>query len=79
MLGGRSSERVLGYRQFQVLAFIRAHLAEHGYAPTLDEVCDETGVGTRGEACRIVKALEKRALIRRVGRYKVRSIQLYGE
>jgi SOS-response transcriptional repressor LexA len=66
----------LGYRANQVLAYSRRKLSEDGIAPSYGMICDELGINTRGEVSRIVSDLERRGLLRRVGRGKVRRIRL---
>lgn len=66
----------LGYRASQVLAYTRRVIAEQGIAPSYDMICDELGIGTRGEVSRIISDLERRGMLRRVGKGKVRRIRL---
>ena len=40
-----------------VLAYIREHLAAHGYAPTLAEIAAAVGLGSRSGAAYYVRAL----------------------
>jgi SOS-response transcriptional repressor LexA len=67
---------MLGYRECQVLAFTQAVVAEQGTAPSYAMICDELGIGTRGEVSRIVASLERRGYLKRVGAGKVRRIRL---
>jgi SOS-response transcriptional repressor LexA len=66
--------RALGYRAFQVLAFIRAEIGEKGQAPSYDQICAGVGINSKGEVSRIVDSLERRGLLSRVGRGRVRRI-----
>lgn len=59
--------RIMGYRTHQVFEYVRAKVAEEGIAPSYAMICDELGIATKGEVCRIVKRLERRRLIRREG------------
>jgi predicted transcriptional regulator of viral defense system len=72
----RISGRVLGYRAVQVDRFITLFAAEVGRAPVYDEIRAGTGIRTRGEVSRIVDSLERRGLLSRVGRGRVRRISL---
>jgi SOS-response transcriptional repressor LexA len=71
-----SSGRVLGYRQSQVLAYVRKVTTEDGRAPSYSMIAKEVGIGSRGKVCEIVERLERRGLLRRVGRGRVRRIRL---
>lgn len=68
--------RALGYRQAQVLSYVRQVMADEGRAPSYQMICDELGFGGREHVHRIVKRLERRALLRRVGSGRVRRIRL---
>lgn len=68
--------RMLGYREQQVLAFIRATFASEGLAPSYGMIRDEFGFAHKGHVAEIVAQLERRGLIRRVGSGKVRRIRL---
>jgi DNA-binding MarR family transcriptional regulator len=59
--------RVLGYRAFQVLAFIRAHMESMGRPPSYREICDEFGL-ERGNCHRMIVSLERRGELVRVER-----------
>jgi SOS-response transcriptional repressor LexA len=72
----RLGQRVLGYRGFQVLGFVRNQIEERGMAPSYSMICDELGIGTKGEVASIVGRLEKRGLLRRAGCGRVRRIAL---
>jgi hypothetical protein len=66
----------LGYRANQVRGYAERKLQEDGIAPSYGMICDELGIGTRGEVSRIVKDLERRGIFRRAGRGRVRRIRL---
>lgn len=68
-------ERALGYKQPQVLAFIRMQLVATGSAPSYGEICDEFGID-RGNLSRMITALERRGLIARAGAGRVRRLKL---
>lgn len=68
--------RALGYRETQVLAFTHAVFAEQGVAPSYRMICRELGIATPGEVSRIVANLERRSLLMRVGRGRVRRISV---
>lgn len=71
----RLTGRVLGYRQVQVLEFIRAQIQLTGYAPSYTEIGNEFGI-ERDNLSRMITALERRGLLFRAGRGKVRRIRL---
>jgi SOS-response transcriptional repressor LexA len=70
------SERVLGYRAFQVVRYVEAKLEQDGMAPSYGMICRDVGISTKGEVHRIVKSLERRGVFRRVGAGRVRRIRL---
>lgn len=72
----RRAPRELGYRGVQVLAYVRTSIAEQGRAPSYEMICDKLGISTRAKVCEVVKRLEKRGLISRVGSGRVRRINL---
>ena len=46
-----------------VLAYIREHLAAHGYAPTLAEIAAAVGLGSRsGAAWHVARLIEQGAI-----------------
>lgn len=61
-------------KQAELLAYIKAEIAERGVAPTLEEMGEHVGVVKSG-AHRMVRCLEERGLIRRL-RYKRRAIEV---
>lgn len=74
--GTMRNDRTLGYRASQVLAFVRIQIAETGHAPSYREICAGVGISSKGEVSRIVAALERRCLLSRVGKGRVRRIRL---
>lgn len=62
-------------RQAEVLAFIRASLAEHGYAPTIREIGAHLGISSFNGVNDHLVALEKKGLIEREP-FKSRAIRL---
>lgn len=73
--GLKPSARVLGYRSFQVLAYVQATIAVEGRAPSYGMIADELGIN-KPKVCDIVKRLERRGLLLRVGSGRVRRIRL---
>lgn len=67
-----TSKRVLGYRASQVLEFVRTTIARTGRAPSYGMICEALGISTKGEVSDIVKGLERRGLLTRVGAGRVR-------
>ena len=59
--------RVLGYRSVQVLEFVRLTIERDGIAPSYRMIMDELGISSRAKVCDVVKRLEKRGLLSRVG------------
>ena len=57
--------RKLTGRQREVIAFIRGHQAEHGYAPTIREIGDAMGISSTNAVNDHLKALERKGRIRR--------------
>lgn len=74
MMAQHLTGRAIGYRAYQVLAFVRRFTGEHGRAPSYCEIRAELGINSNGEISRIVSGLEKRGLLSRVGKGKVRRI-----
>ena len=72
----RVDARVMGYRGHQVMEYVRASIAECGYAPSYSMICARLGIGERTEVRRIVERLEKRGLLKRVGDGRAHRIQL---
>ncbi|WP_420137870.1 LexA family protein [Sphingomonas sp.] len=54
-------------REHQALTFIAGYISDHGFAPTLVEICDGIGAArSRGRAHALVTQLEQKKAIRRV-------------
>lgn len=68
--------RVLGYRESQVLAYVRMALAQDGQSPSYDMIRSRLGLAHKGHVCEIVKQLERRGLMSRVGNGRARRIRL---
>lgn len=66
----------LGYRAAQLLAYVQQVIEVEGVAPSYSMICDALGIGSCTEVRRIVASLEKRGLLRRVGKGRVRRIRL---
>jgi repressor LexA len=65
----------LTHRQRQILEYIRAHLAEKGYPPTVRAIAAHFGIRSpNGARCHLL-ALERKGLLRRQ-RGKARAIRL---
>lgn len=63
----RDRTRILGYRSEQVLKYVRFVIERDGIAPSYEMIADELGISGRHKVSDIVKRLEKRGLLRRVG------------
>lgn len=72
----RRSPRELGYRGFQVLAYVRSSIAEQGHAPSYGMICNHLGISDKAAVARIVERLERRGLVNRAGVGRVHRIQL---
>lgn len=59
--------RALGYRSFQVLNYVRDEIALTGTAPSYDMICKALGISSKPKVCDIIKRLERRGLLSRVG------------
>jgi repressor LexA len=64
-------------RQLEIVKFIRTYVAEHEYAPTMQEIADHLGV-SRPTVFEHIEALEARGAIKRQ-RVRSRSIELVPE
>lgn len=73
---GQCRHRILGYRQEQVLAYVQRTVDEHGRAPSYSMIAEELGIANRAKVCEIVGRLERRSLLSRVGKGRVRRIRL---
>jgi SOS-response transcriptional repressor LexA len=63
-------------RRQQTLDYVRSTIRTDGIAPSYAMICEELGIGTRSEVCRIVSALERDGELKRVGRGKVRRLRI---
>ena len=72
----RRAPRELGYRGRQVLAYIRVCIAEQGRAPSYAMIVDEFDFADRGNVAHVIRRLENRGLVRRVGAGRCRRISL---
>ena len=61
--------------QRETLRFIAGFIANHGFAPSMDEIAQGMGLANRGSAHRVVLCLEERRAIRTIPG-KARSIEL---
>ena len=52
------------YRQ-EILAFLRSHITDHGYAPTLEEIRERLGLSSRSHVRYYLGALERDGLVER--------------
>ena len=69
---------MLTAQQNRVLQVIREHLAEHGHAPTLEEIGQVVGVRSRGAVHRLVQALIDKGYLERTSS-GWRGLALIGE
>ncbi|WP_433731097.1 LexA family protein [Actinoplanes sp. CA-051413] len=56
---------LLSRRQSRILAYIRAHHAQHGYAPSLRDIGAHVGLSTPSAVAYQVRELERMGWIRR--------------
>ena len=61
----------VGFRGEQVYSFYLAFTAEHGFAPSYATIGDVLGMD-KASVCKVVKRLEKRALVMRAGPGRIR-------
>jgi SOS-response transcriptional repressor LexA len=71
--------KALTERQEQVLSFIRAYMREHGFPPTIVEICREFSFSSTNAATQFLLALEKKRYIKRTTKGASRGIQLLNE
>lgn len=64
-------------RQKQVLTFIKGHLAEKGYPPTVREICSHFGFASPLSAQQHIEALERKGYIKKHAA-RQRSLELVG-
>ena len=69
-------QRQLGFRGYQVLAYVQATIEADGRAPSYGMIRDELGLESKGHVANIVRRLEKRGVIARVGAGRVRRLRL---
>lgn len=62
-------------RAVELRAVIRAWIAEHGCAPTYDQMAAELGIASKGTVSRLLDQLEQRGAIRRAY-FRRRSVEL---
>ena len=67
---------VLGYRAQQALDYIRDEIERTGQAPSYAMIRDTIGFIHKRDVHRVIKSLEKRGLLSRVGSGRVRRIRL---
>ena len=67
----------LTVRQQEIYDFLTRHLEEHGYPPTLREICSEFGMKSTRAASDHLLALERKGYINRA-RERSRGIELMG-
>lgn len=65
-------------RQRQVLTFIKRHIAEKGYPPTVREICSHFGFSSPLSAQQHIDALERKGYIKKKQAAKQRSLELVG-
>lgn len=65
----------LSKRQQQIVKCIREAIAEHGEAPTLREIGEQVGLGSKGSVHYHLKQLEKKGILARE-RWQPRGIRL---
>ncbi len=63
-------------RQLKAFEFIRAHSDEHGYAPTLRELCEYMGYKAVGSAQDVIASLRKKGYIIKPDKQTARSLAL---
>ena len=64
-MGGGDLDRVVGYREVQVISFMLRYYAEHCRSPTYHEVMAATGITSEGEVSRIVSRIVSRGIASR--------------
>ncbi len=71
-------KQTLTTRQEEVLAFLRDHLAEHGYPPSLREIARGLDIRSpNGVMCHL-DALERKGWISRQQKFRSRAITILG-
>lgn len=69
---------MISAKQSRILEFIRAHLAAHGYPPTLEEIRAGLGISAKSVVAHHLERLERAGLIERTAGVS-RGIRLVGE
>lgn len=72
----RASQRIIGYRGVQVLAYVQDTIASEGRAPSYRMIRDQLGICDKGDVGKIVKRLEQRGLLSRTGNGRVHRIRM---
>lgn len=62
-------------RQTEALDFIKGFIRQNNYPPSLQDIAEGIGVGSRSQAHAVVTQLENKGKITRA-RYRARSIQV---
>ncbi|MCX8083452.1 MAG: transcriptional repressor LexA [Calditerrivibrio sp.] len=52
-------------RQLECLSFIKDYIAEYGYPPTVQEICDGLKIKSKNAGFKLLKALQDKGLIKR--------------
>jgi len=69
---------MMGARESEILTFIKGYIEEHGFAPTIREICDATCCRSTSTVAYNLDSLERRGLITRE-QGKARTIRLVGK
>lgn len=51
----------------KVYQFVKEYIAEHGYAPSVRDICDGTGISSTSTVFAHLQSLDKAGLIRKTG------------
>ena len=62
-------------RERKVLAFIESYIVEHGYPPSLREICEGCGISSKSSARLVLKKLERAGYIK-ISPHEARGIRL---
>lgn len=65
-------------KQAALLRFIQSHMAEHGIAPSFDEMRANAGLASKSGVMRLLEALQDRGAIRRRP-YRARAIEIVAQ
>lgn len=66
----------LPQRQRDTLEFIAGYIADHGYAPTVNEICDGIGVSSTNGVSDHIRALERKGYLVKGPKGQARSLKL---